>query len=126
MDEDTGVPWLTLPKTYKGKFEVAVGDGVTMTSPYVMLSSDNDVSFMGNATCAAYTTGAVLLTLPEECCPNETLMLFIPADIGGNIELSIMSISPIGEVTLAISGDITVHLNGKSFNIGSNWYSQEV
>lgn len=78
MDEDTGNPWLALPKTYKGKFQVTPGDGVTLDSVNVMLSSDNDVTFMGNAEMVSYVKGGVILTLPESCRPAIDIIALFP------------------------------------------------
>lgn len=131
MDEDTGNPWLALPKTYKGKFQVTLGEGVTLDSPNVMLSSDNDVTFMGNAEMASYTKGGVILTLPESCRPAidiialfpTTYVISVPSETGTYTEAVPFNISPNGEITA--DRDLTnaiVHLAGNSYNIGINWY----
>ena len=78
MDEDTGNPWLAIPKTYKGKFQVTAGEGVTLDSVNVMLSSDNDVTFMGNVEMASYAKDDVILTLPESCRPATDIIALFP------------------------------------------------
>ena len=108
MDADTGNPWLAIPKTYKGKFEVAAGEGVTLTTPYIMLSSDNDVSFMGNATCDTYTAGETLFTLPEECCPDVGVSVCVPATFtrstgGGTEQRRIQFTIPEQSTTVTIA-----------------------
>ena len=136
MDEDTGNPWLALPKTYKGKFQVTPGDGVTIDSHNVMLSSDNDVTFMGNVEMASYTSGGVILTLPESCRPVIDIIALFPAtydytspggsETGTYTEALPFNISSNGEITA--DRDLTnaiVHLAGNSYNIGINWYRRE-
>ena len=134
-DEDTGNPWLAIPKTYKGKFQVAVGAGVRIDSPYVMLSSDNDVTFMGNAEMPSYTSGGVILTLPENCRPVVDIIALFPAtydytsqggsetrnisfkipshEITGNISVTIPSSTipislPVSEASASVSKNISI------------------
>ncbi len=111
MDEDTGNPWLAIPKTYKGKFQVTPGEGVTIDSANVMLSSDNDVTFMGNAEMASYTSGDVILTLPESCRPGVDIIALFPttydyASQGGsetrNISFKIPSHKITGNISVTI------------------------
>lgn len=149
MDEDTGNPWLAIPNTYKGKFQVTPGEGVTLDSVNVMLSSDNDVTFMGNAEMASYTSGDVILTLPESCRPavdiialfptttdvvlnsgeiavNTEAVISVPSEKGKRTEALPFNISPNGLMTC--DRDLTnaiVHLAGNSYNIGVNWYREE-
>ena len=108
MDEDTGNPWLALPKTYKGKFQITSGDGVTIDSHNVMLSSDNDVTFMGNAEMASYTSGGVILTLPESCRPAIDIIALFPTTYdytspGGSETRNISFKIPSHEITGNIS-----------------------
>lgn len=137
-DEDTGNPWLAIPKTYKGKFQVAVGAGVRIDSPYVMLSSDNDVTFMGNAEAASYTKGGIILMLPEICRPAIDIIALFPTTYDYTSPISVPS--QTGTYTEAVpfhifsngvistDRDLTnavVHLAGNSYNIGVNWYREE-
>lgn len=120
MDEDTGNPWLAIPKTYKGKFQVTPGEGVTIDSPNVMVSSDNDVTFMGNAEMASYAKGDVILTLPESCRPTVDIIALFPTTYdytsqGGsetrNISFKIPSHAVTGIVSVTIpSSTISVSL----------------
>ena len=108
MDEDTGNPWLALPKTYKGKFQVTPGESVTLDTPNVMLSSDNDVTFMGNAEMASYTSGGVILTLPESCRPTIDIIALFPTTYdytsqGGSETRNISFKIPSHEITGTIS-----------------------
>lgn len=111
MDEDTGNPWLAIPKTYKGKFQVTPGDGVTIDSVNVMLSSDNDVTFMGNAEMATYAKDDVILTLPESCRPAVDIIALFPTTYdytssGGsetrNISFKIPSHKITGNISVTI------------------------
>lgn len=108
MDEDTGNPWLAIPKTYKGKFQVTPGESVTLDSANVMLSSDNDVTFMGNAEMASYTKGGVILTLPESCRPAIDIIALFPTTYdytsqGGSETRNISFKIPSHEITGNIS-----------------------
>ena len=111
MDEDTGNPWLAIPKTYKGKFQVTAGNGVTLDSANVMLSSDNDVTFMGNAEMASYAKDDVILTLPESCRPGVDIIALFPTTYtytsqGGsetrNISFKIPSHKITGNISVTI------------------------
>lgn len=109
MDEDTGNPWLAIPKTYKGKFQATPGEGVTLDSVNVMLSSDNDVTFMGNAKMASYAKDGVILTLPESCRPAVDIIALFPTtydyiSAGGSETRNISFKIPSHEIT----GDISV------------------
>lgn len=129
MDADTGNPWLAIPKTYKGKFEVTAGDGVTLTTPYIMLSSDNDVSFMGNATCDTYAAGETLFTLPEECCPDVGVSVCVPATFtrstgGGTEQRRIQFTIPeqsttvtIAEQTVKVTGGVSAATDEITVNV---------
>ena len=108
MDEDTGNPWLAIPKTYKGKFQVTPGDGVTIDSVNVMLSSDNDVTFMGDAKIASYISGSGILTLPESCRPAVDIIALFPTTYtytsqGGSETRNISFKIPSHEITGNIS-----------------------
>lgn len=108
MDEDTGNPWLAIPKTYKGKFQVTPAEGVTLDSVNVMLSSDNDVTFMGNAEMASYAKDGVILTLPESCRPAVDIIALFPTTYdytsqGGSETRNISFKIPSHEITGNIS-----------------------
>lgn len=121
MDEDTGNPWLAIPKTYKGKFQVTPEKGVTLDSANVMLSSDNDVTFMGDAKITSYIAGSGILTLPESCRPAVDIIALFPTTYdytsqGGsetNISFKIPKTSipvslPVSNASAAISKNISI------------------
>lgn len=132
MDEDTGNPWLAIPKTYKGKFQVTPGDGVTLDSVNVMLSSDNDVTFMGNAEMASYAKDDVILTLPESCRPGVDIIALFPttydyASQGGsetrNISFKIPSHKITGNISVTIPSStipVSLPVSNASASISKN------
>ena len=123
MDEDTGNPWLAIPKTYKGKFQVTPGEGVTIDSVNVMLSSDNDVTFTGTASASDYAAGDALMIMPVECRPVVDIYLPCCISVDGTHQLSFVQIDEQGYVTLPDSfTNIVVELAGMTYNIGVNFY----
>lgn len=132
MDKDTGNPWLAIPKTYKGKFQVTPGDGVTIDSLNVMLSSDNDVTFMGSAEMASYTKDDVILTLPESCRPAIDIIALFPTTYdytsqGGsetrNISFKIPSHEITGNISVTIPSStipVTLPVSDASTSVSKN------
>ena len=122
-DGDTGNPWLALPKTYKGQYRVTLGDGVTMDSDVVMLSSDNDVSFTGAITAENYVMGSPLCMLPLECTPMYDTYIPVCITVDDNTTISFAYLSSNRELILLESYDnVKVELNGVTYNIGCNYY----
>lgn len=122
-DVDTGNPgsWW---RTYKGKYEVTPGEGVTLSEPNVMLATVNDVQFMCLASIAEYTMYDAILTLPDGVKPITDV--YIPCAIthDAGTEVVPLHIEPNGIVSLEESyTNLEVHLAGVTFNIGMNWYS---
>ena len=123
MDEDTGNPWLAIPKTYKGQYQALAGSGVTLDSDNVMLSSDNDVTFMGTASTSDYIAGDVLMIMPVECRPAVDIYLPCCISVDGTHQLSFVQIDTDGYVTLPDSfTNLVVELAGMTYNIGVNFY----
>lgn len=123
MGEDTGNPWLTIPKTYKGQYQATAGSGVTLDSANVMLSSDNDVTFTGTASASDYTAGDVLMIMPTECRPVVDIYLPCCISVGGAVQVGFVQIDTDGYVTLHDSfSNLVVELAGMTYNIGVNFY----
>ena len=99
--------------TFQGRYTVDVAEGAMYGSKFVMLSCINDVIFL--ADCTANADGS-LITLPEPCRPNATVM--IPCSTGqGTLLLSI-------GVNGLVKGEPNAmyYTNGISFNISGNFY----
>lgn len=109
---------------YAGKFELGLGEGVTMENADMMLTQTNEAIFMGNCEVVAYTEGAPILDLPEQCCPP--MMFMIPVyhkDGAGVYEIIPLEIYPNGDVSCpAALTDGTLYTGGRSFNIGGKWF----
>ena len=110
---DTGDPSRAAP-IWIGTYQMAGETGVTMANEWVMLSKQNMVQFMGNA--EGVTANQTFATLPEECCPDETIMLPVVIEQ----QIGILSVSPIGELSCSLPGK--VHLNGLNFHTCANFY----
>ena len=112
---------------YSGKFELTLGEGVTMENKAVMLTQTNEVIFMGNCEVAAYTEGEMILDLPEQCYPPMTFT--IPAyheDSTGAYEVVPLEIHQNGNISCPVAlADGTLYTGGRSFNIGGKWYGAE-
>lgn len=111
VNGDTGNP--NVFKTFQGRYQVTVADGASYGSTAVMLSCVNDVIFMGNAMS---NQDGLIMTLPSDCTPNETVMLPCGSDDG----VLLLSVETDG----SISGqpNTMYHANGISFNISGNFY----
>lgn len=117
---DTGDPSRTAP-IWVGKYQMTVEGGVTLSNEWVMLSKQNMVQFMGDAN--GVTANQKFASLPEDCRPDETVMLPIVVDEDSGLEqhsIGVLSVSPIGELTCNLSGK--VHLNGLNFHTCANYY----
>lgn len=117
---DTGDPSRAAP-IWIGTYQMNVESDVTITNEWVMLSKQNMVQLMGDAD--GITANQTFATLPDECRPDETVMLPIVVDEAeGNEQQSIgiLTVSPTGELTCNLSGK--VHLNGLNFHTCANYY----
>lgn len=112
---------------FAGKFELGLGEGVTMENASMMLTNTNEAIFMGNCEVTAYTEGELILDLPEQCCPP--MMFTIPVyhkDKGGLYGIVPLEIYPNGDVSCPVAlTDGTLYTGGRSFNIGGKWYGSE-
>ena len=112
---------------YAGKFELGLGEGVTMENASMMLTNANEAIFMGNCKVVAYTEGEPILELPEQCYPP--LMFTIPVyhkDGAGVCKIVPLEIYPNGDVSCPVAlTDGALYTGGRSFNIGGNWYGSE-
>ena len=112
---------------FAGKYDVSLGEGVTMGNTSVMLTQTNEVIFMGNCEVAAYTEGELILDLPEQCYPP--MMFTIPVYHKGHDGLYgivPLEIHPNGHVSCPVAlTDGALYTGGRSFNIGGKWYASE-
>lgn len=113
---DTGDSRLAAP-IWVGRYELEKADGVMLDNAGVMLSKQQIVQLLGNA--SQVTAGSVFATLPSECRPDSEVML--PVVVTGTASsVAVLTMSPTGEMRCSAGG--TVHLNGISFHICSNYY----
>lgn len=127
-------------RPYIGKYELTLGDGVTMADTTIMLSAILDVLFTSDMVVASES--AVLATLPEECTPVDDAYFTVLAS--ANEEMFLMALQVNAEGEIAVHGRVspttegnltaewempagtTLHLNGTSFNICGKYYREEV
>lgn len=102
-------------KTFKGKGEVALHDGVTSTNPGVMLSLTNELQFLGD-----YVVGedGVLGVLPEGYRPKTDIFFSVGSTVGELTKLTLVRVYADGTMvggkpssTIKTSG-IVVNLSG--------------
>ena len=109
---------------FAGKYNLSLGEGVTMENTSVMLTQTNEVIFMGNCEVVAYTEGENILDLPEQCYPP--LMFTLPVyhkDGAGAYQIVPLEIYPNGDIACPVAlTDGTLYTGGRSFNIGGKWY----
>ena len=127
-------------RPYVGKYELTLGEGVTMADTTVMLSTILDVLFTSDMAVASES--AVLATLPEECRPLDDVYFTVLASANGEMFLMALQVNAEGEITVygrvsptskggltvewAMPPETTLHLNGTSFNICGKYYREEV
>lgn len=90
---DTGDPSRATP-IWVGTYEMVVEDGVTIANAWVMLSKQNMVQFMGDA--EDIVADQTFATLPEECRPDEAVMMPVVVEESGGLEQ---------QVSITASGD---------------------
>ena len=95
---------------------LAIEEGVAITSDTVMLSISNTVMFTGNVTITG--NSLKLFTLPEEERPIVPVKIPVCTDTG--IQAMNIGIDGSGEISSAAT---EVYLNGVSFNIAGNFYN---
>lgn len=114
---DTGDPSHAAP-IWVGTYEMAVEDGVTIANAWVMLSKQNMVQFMGDA--EGVVADQTFATLPEECRPDEAVMLPAVVENDSLTTVGFITVSPLGELSCNLTGK--VHLNGLNFHTCANYY----
>lgn len=105
---DTGDPSRAAP-IWVGTYQMTVEGGVTISNEWVMLSKQNMVQFMGDAD--GVTANQTFATLPEECRPDETVMLPVVVEGAGGIEQQISVTATGGSLSVpipALSGSASV------------------
>ena len=112
---------------FAGKYNVSLGKDVTMENTSVMLTQTNEVIFMGNCEVAAYTEGALILDLPEQCHPPMAFTIPVYHEDGAGVYGIVpLEINPNGDISCPVAlADGTLYTGGRSFNIGGNWYGSE-
>lgn len=113
MAGDTGDPRLATP-IWSGIYEVTPAEGVTLSSPTVMLTKANYCQFCGDA--EGVTAETAFATMAEECRPVRTLALPVCAGDG----VGVLTVGTDGTLTCSEGG--TVHLDGFSYHICDRWY----
>lgn len=113
----------TFWRTYKGKYGMSYGAGVTADTDSVMLATVNVVQFMQDLECVGITEVLPeLFALSPECCPAKPVDMLCAYTKDGAKGITVLTINEDGHATCPITGDFTLHLNGLSFNIAANWY----
>ena len=105
---DTGDPRLAAP-IWVGRYVIEAADGVTLDNAGVMLSKQNMVQFLGDA--SGVTANQTFATLPEECRPDETVMLPVVVEGAGGIEQQVSLTATGGSISVpipALSGSASV------------------
>lgn len=115
---DTGDPRFAGP-IWTGRYEVTPAEGVTLSSPTVMLTKANQCQLCGDA--EGVTAGTPFATLPEECRPARELHLPVCVTSEGN-EASVNSLDIGTDGTMTCSASGTVCLDGFSYHICDRWY----
>lgn len=127
-------------RPYVGKYELTLGEGVTMADTTIMLSTILDVLFTSDMVVASES--AVLATLPEECTPVDDTYFTVLASANEEMFLMALHVNANGEIAVygrvspttkgslttewAMPAGTTLHLNGTSFNICGKYYREEV
>lgn len=116
-----------------GMAQVTLGDSVTGDNPWVLLTMDNEVVFLGDfALTGTFKHDATLLTLPEGYRPKSAM--YIPCVFKVNttslsLYTSTLEINSDGtikpSVAIKSAGD-TLMLRNKTFNISDAFYNSEI
>lgn len=61
-----------------GVMQMTLAEGVTATSPNVVLTQMNQVQFCGHFDCGGCGSGTMVARLPENCWPDEVQQLCVP------------------------------------------------
>ena len=127
-------------RPYVGKYELTLGEGVTMADTTVMLSTILDVLFTSDMVVA--NESAVLATLPEECRPLDDTYFMVLASANEEMFVVAIHVNAEGEIMVygrvsptskggltaewAMPPETILHLNGTSFNICGKYYREGV
>lgn len=96
---DTGEPRFGNP-IWRGRYSLSPSEGVTISNDRVMLSKQNMVQFMGDAD--GVIENQTFATLPEECCPDETVMLPVVVEGASGIEQQVNVTATGGSISVPI------------------------
>lgn len=100
---DVGDPRFATP-SWQGRYEVTPAEGVTLSSPTVMLTKMNDCQLCGDA--EGVVAGAPFATLPEACRPTRELRLPVCVSGAGAETVSLEGTVELGEQSA--TGEVTV------------------
>lgn len=99
-----------------GVMQMTLADGVTATSPNVVLTQMNQVQFCGNLTLpASLEYPAVVATVPESCRPDEDQWLSAPCaytlgDSTKAMGCELCSIDTNGQITVSMNSAIGINV----------------
>lgn len=100
---DIGDPRFAAP-SWVGRYEVTPAEGVTLSSPTVMLTKTNDCQLCGDA--EGVVEGVPFATLPETCRPARELRLPVCVSGGSSETVSLEGTVELGEQSA--TGEVTV------------------
>lgn len=100
---DVGDPRFATP-SWQGRYEVTPAEGVTLSSPTVMLTKTNDCQLCGDA--EGVVEGVTFATLPEACRPARELRLPVCVSGAGTETVSLEGTVELGEQSA--TGEVTV------------------
>ena len=112
-----------MPYTKLGDLQLlTLADTATTDNDCTVMSLNNSVSFMGNIELVEYTAYSTFATLAESMRPTKEIA--IPVYIED--KLTKLTISPNGEMAIAINADGILYLNGIVFSANSRYYNAEI
>ena len=112
-----------MPYTKLGDLQLlTLSSNATTDNKCTVMSLNNSVSFMGNIELTGYAANTVFATLAESMRPTSEVV--IPVYIED--EITKMTISSNGEMSLAIDADGILYLNGIVFSANSRYYNAEI
>ena len=112
-----------MPYTKLGDLQLlTLSSNATTYNKCTVMSLNNSVSFMGNIELTGYAAYTAFATLAESMRPTSDVA--IPVYIED--ELTKMTISSNGEMSLAIDADGILYLNGIVFSANSRYYNAEI
>lgn len=104
----------TIPRTFKGIYQMQLASGATCSNPTVMLSADDTCAFCADATA---NSSGVIGTLPADIRPSSIIV--VPVGVNDGHE-------NIGEIIIGTDGTVSVRTLALSLtSSGSGSYDEE-